>query len=153
MATHKHGIDCIERHGDYLYCKVKNQQLTYQMSPRGAVYKPKRHTGGDPIAEATAAGGQVIDNRGSKKPPFGYVWAEDKFMGGWGKASGKSYYALTAANPSESKILLANFLSRPEMRGIQFQIRTLPKLKAGDVLTVADKSLAARWYTSNAFRS
>ena len=90
------------------------------------------------------------DERTSKAPPWGWVLMEDNFLSGWGEAPGRAYYALAVSSSAEAATVLENARKRTEMRR-QRVVRELPDLGEKDQITLADRSLAARWYMEEGF--
>jgi len=98
------------------------------------------------------AGDGINDRRSSKHKPMGYVVMTDKFMSGWGGASGgRSLYALAFDTTEEMDHLFLNAEKRKEMKYIRVvkpKANGLPKvtLRAGDQLSITDRANAERWY-------
>lgn len=90
--------------------------------------------------------------------PLGYVLCTDAFMSGWGKASGRSLYALAFDSWDEADILLDNADARAEMKRprtvTSLTAAGLPKVRMypGDHMSVTDKGEAQRWYQAGGFR-
>ena len=113
----------------------------------------------------------VIDHRTHHEGHynFGYIVAIDKFMGGWGEASGgKSYYAIAIddwnGNPNrpedEAYTVMANLKHRPEMTRVRWVKYIQPskrmigntRMKAHDHLSIADRYSAHRYFEKDAFK-
>ncbi len=94
----------------------------------------------------------IKDDRGNKSTPWGFVVCTDTFLSGWGGASeGRSLYALAVDNDDEAWMVLNNARDRSDMKRVRF-VKTLPKLRAGDHLSIVDRTCAARWYEVGGFR-
>lgn len=97
----------------------------------------------------------IRDDRKSKRKPYAFVVAQDRFMSGWGECPGTSYYALAAANAREVKVLLENFearseMGRPQIAGTYAELEG--RLGEGDHLVIADRGVASRWYKPGGFK-
>lgn len=84
-----------------------------------------------------------------------FVVCTDTFMSGWGKALGRSLYALRVG-PASAQIVLANAKRRREMkrcRIVKAKANGRPdvKLRAGDHLAIVGRDTAQRWYTPGGF--
>jgi len=84
------------------------------------------------------------------KKPFGYVVMLDRALSGWGKAPGRSIYALEVSSEAQAYIVIGNAMRRSEMRYVRFA-KGLPRLRAGDHLSVSNRSEASRWYQEGGF--
>ncbi len=95
----------------------------------------------------------IKDERSKPKlKPFGYIVMNDRFMSGWGEAAhGRSLYAIAVTSEAEGYTVLRNAQDRPEMKYVRFN-RTLPRLRTGDRLSIADRGTARRWFRAGAFR-
>ena len=97
--------------------------------------------------------GQINDRRRDPShQPRGFVVMRDKFMSGWGKAPGNSYYAIAVETENEGYVVIANAADRSEMKNVRWS-RTLPRIRANDHLSVTDRHEAPRWFVPGAFKS
>jgi hypothetical protein len=97
--------------------------------------------------------GQINDRRRDPShQPRGFVVMRDKFMSGWGKAPGNSYYAIAVETENEGYVVIANAADRSEMKNVRWS-RTLPRIRANDHLSVTDRHKAPRWFVPGAFKS
>jgi hypothetical protein len=100
----------------------------------------------------------INDRRTSDRPhnyyAYGYVVATDSFMGGWGKAPGRSLYAVEVSTEAEGYRVMANMKHRPEMKRVRW-VKTLDSvkrgMKRGDHLSVVDKFSAPRFFEAGGF--
>jgi len=88
---------------------------------------------------------EVEDRRRSKAKPWGFIIMIDNFMSGWGKAPGRSYYAVAVDSQEEADMVTDNADKRSEMKSIRLR-RKLPKLAPDDHLAVVDKYSASDWF-------
>lgn len=82
-----------------------------------------------------------------------YVVFTDHGLSGWGGAEGgRSLYALACSSSDEAYTVLANGRARSEMKRGRI-LRTLKRVRLGarDHMTIADKTVAKRWYQPGAF--
>ena len=97
----------------------------------------------------------VIDDRRTdedKRRTVGFVVATDSFMSGWGKAQGRSLFAVPLSNWDQADTVLANLQARSEMKrprivGADYR----PKLSNGDHLSIRDMSDCSRFYQPGGF--
>lgn len=88
----------------------------------------------------------IKDNRRTDpRTPVGYVCMTDKFLSGWGRASGRSLYAVAIYEDDDPQVVLDNAKHRSEMVRVRYQLN-LPHLQDGDHLAVVDRGVASRWY-------
>ena len=85
----------------------------------------------------------------------GYVVFTDSFLSGWGGAEGgRSLYVLAVdGGPLTSQKclnVLRNGAARGDMKRGRY-VRKLPRFKATDHVTIADETIAPRWYQAGAF--
>ena len=95
---------------------------------------------------------KIEDDR-KVKGGFGYVIFTDKFMSGWGHASGgRSLYALEVNDLNDIDILLANGKARSDMKRGRY-VRSLRNVKLGakDHLRIVNREQASRWYEPHGF--
>ena len=82
---------------------------------------------------------------------MGFVVATDNFMSGWGHArGGRSLYALAITDPNQIDVVEANLRARSEMKRVRYQV-SLPRLRAGDHLSIAGPEAARRHYERGGF--
>lgn len=77
--------------------------------------------------------------------PYGYILATDSFLSGWGKAPGRSLYAIAVNSPEEADVVEANMKSRSEMKRVRFSSK-LPRVGPTDHLSVRDRKQAGRFF-------
>ena len=91
----------------------------------------------------------IDDRRTGLANPWGFVVFTDRFMSGWGKAPGRSLFALPVASPKEAETVLENGKNRADMqRGrIVSSLKNVKRgLRDGDHLSIRDREDASRWY-------
>ena len=99
----------------------------------------------------------IDDKRKDKKNPWAYVVALDTFMSGWGKAPGRSLFALAVDNQKEADIVIENLDNRGDMvyprvvTELDEQGRPCIVLHNGDHLSIRDREEASRHYTPGGF--
>jgi len=78
---------------------------------------------------------------------WAFVVFTDSFMSGWGKAPGRSLYAMPVSNPRQAELVLASGKRRGEMkRGrIVKDVRRI-RLHEGDHLSIANPVNCSRWF-------
>lgn len=92
----------------------------------------------------------IIDDRRSvedKAETIGFVVATDSSMSGWGKALGRSIFAVPCNSWDQVKIVEANMHERTEMN----YVRTVgknwrPKLRDGDHLSIRNAEECCYFY-------
>jgi hypothetical protein len=67
-------------------------------------------------------------------------------MSGWGKAPGRSLYALAVNSADEATTVENNLRCRHEMRRVRFTTE-LPRVGAKDHLSIADRKIAPRYFS------
>jgi hypothetical protein len=95
-----------------------------------------------------------VDDLVTEHPRYGYVYAQDKFMSGWGGAPGRSFYALAVDSPGEADVVRGNLHNRSEMTRIKFTESLIPlkhRLRSGDHLRVVGKKQAPAFYRVGGF--
>ena len=104
--------------------------------------------------ETTTTTGAVIHDRRpeNQREQFGFVLMTDSFMSGWGKAPGRSLFAVPVSNWRQAETVLENARNRSEMKRPRF-VRTLRnvKLYRGDHLSIRAPGDSGRWYTPGGF--
>lgn len=91
------------------------------------------------------------DREVKRKPGRGYVIAHDTFLSGWGGAGeGKSYYVMGVDTEPEAYVVMENFKARPEFKRVRFS-STLPRFGRTDHVTIADRTIAPRYFEQGAF--
>lgn len=96
----------------------------------------------------------INDKRQDKAEPAGFVVFTDSFMSGWGKAPGRSLYALAFQTSEEADVLWNNGYDRSDMkrgRILHSERDLLRTVKPGDHLSIVDRDTAASWYEPDAF--
>lgn len=85
---------------------------------------------------------------------WAFVVFTDAFMSGWGKAPGRSLYAMPVSNPRQAEVVLSNGRHRSEMkRGrIVKDVRRI-RLSRGDHLSIANPEKCSRWFVVDGFAS
>lgn len=103
---------------------------------------------------------KINDQRTERKDgefAYGFVCFTDSFLSNWGEADGgRSLYCLEVANDDEAYTVLANGKARSDMKRGRFvkHIDTVKRgLRSRDHLSIADKTVAKRWYEPNSFAS
>jgi hypothetical protein len=75
-----------------------------------------------------------------------FVVFTDRCLSGWGEASGgRSLYALAVTDGCQEATLRANGEARSDMVRVRTSSR-IPRLRAGDHLSIVGPKAAARWY-------
>ncbi len=94
---------------------------------------------------------KINDRRSDESVPWGFVVFTDSFMSGWGGAQGgRSLYALAVCSPKEAETVLASGKHRTEMKRGRL-VTALPRLRAGDHLSITDREESPRWYEVDGF--
>jgi hypothetical protein len=81
------------------------------------------------------------------------VVATDRFMSGWGKAPGRSLFAVPCDCLSQAKIVAANMHNRSEMKRVRIVYAKTyrPRLSAGDHFSIRSMSDSSRFYAPGGF--
>ena len=99
-------------------------------------------------------GGGVIEDWRTpeqKAATIAMVVATDRFMSGWGKAQGRSYFAVPVTDPDHLHIVLENMEDRDEMLRVRVVGNDYrPRLRDGDHLSIREPA-AGRWLVKGAF--
>lgn len=106
--------------------------------------------------ETTTKAGAIIDDRRTdedKAATLFLVVATDSFMSGWGKAQGRSLFAVPCRDEAQAEIVADNMRHRSEMKRVRIVNRTWrPSLTSGDHLSIRDMSDCDRFYKPGGFR-
>jgi hypothetical protein len=94
----------------------------------------------------------ISDKRQDKERACYFVVATDSFMSGWGCAPGRSLYALAIYPGQSATRVFDNLNRRPEFKYVRINM-SLPRLRAGDHLSVADEKDAPIFYEGAGERS
>lgn len=82
----------------------------------------------------------------------GFVVATDSFMSGWGRARGRSLFAVPFRTYEEAEIVLQNMEARSEMKRARIVGKDYrPRLRDGDHLSIRDMSDCSRFYEKHGF--
>ena len=109
------------------------------------------------MSERTLPSGAIIDDRRSEKDKartWGFVVATDSFMSGWGRAPGRSIFAVPVVDLRQAEIVLDNMEHRTEMKRARLVLADnyRPKLRGGDHFSIRDMSDCSRLYSPGGFR-
>jgi hypothetical protein len=99
-------------------------------------------------------GGVVSDSRTPEERAATrfYAVGTDSFMSGWGKAPGRSLYALPCTSYEEAEVCAENLRRRGDMKRVRIVgADWRPHMRAGDHLSIADRASASRHYTPGGF--
>lgn len=100
--------------------------------------------------------GAVIDDRRTdedKAQTWGFVVATDSFMSGWGRAAGRSLFAVPVTSLEQAEIVADNMQHRSEMKRVRIVGHDYrPRLQAGDHYSIRDMSDCSRFYEVGGFR-
>ena len=97
------------------------------------------------MTERTLPGGGVIDDRRTPEEieqTAGFLVATDSFMSGWGKAQGRSLFAIPLTSEEINDGMTYNRIEermerRPEFKRVRFVLRDYrPRLSEGDHLSI-----------------
>ena len=97
-----------------------------------------------------------IDDRRSaedKEKTQGFVVANDSFMSGWGRASGRSIFAVPFGVEHNADFIIQNMEARSEMKYVRVSMgkNYRPKLRAGDHLSIRSMEDSSRFYEKHGF--
>ena len=82
-----------------------------------------------------------------KAATVGFVAATDAYMSGWGKAPGRSIYAIPLMDWDQLDAVRDNFDEYGHMKRVRVCARDWrPRLRDGDHLRIASPSTAKPWY-------
>ena len=102
---------------------------------------------------------EIRDSRSEedKQRTIGFVVGTDSFMSGWGKAPGRSLFAVPFATESDGVLVRANMTDRTEMKRIRVVgAGWKPRLAQGDHLSICALPVRGgkngHWLTDCAFR-
>ena len=101
--------------------------------------------------------GAIVHDRRTeedKARTAGFVVATDSFMSGWGKAPGRSLFAVPFADDIQAAIVERNMQHRSEMKRVRIVARDYPqqvKLSPSDHLSISDMRGSSRFYREGGF--
>ena len=107
--------------------------------------------------ERVLPGGGVVDDRRGADEREGtrfFTVGTDRFLSGWGKAPGRSYFALPCLTIEEAETCAENLRRRGDMLRVRIVGRGWrPKLGPGDHLSIRNREEASRHYVKGGWEA